>query len=520
MNTDRKINRALLLLLILSAGVRAMLAWYTELGYDEVYYWTYARYPDLSHFDHPPMVGWIIRIFSLNLMLQHEFFLRLGPVVIMTVNTWLVFLIGRLIRNPMTGFYAALMYTASFYAFVISGLFILPDAPQSLFWLLTVYLLLKALPDRELTGKSRNFMLLAGVTTGLALLSKYHGAFLIAGVFGFVLFHNKKWFTAKETWFALVVAVLIFMPVIIWNYRNDFASFMFHQERVVPGKAYGIAPEFFLRELGGEVFYNNPVVFVLAMAALIALARGKTFLGPGYRNLILWLHLPVWIIFLLVSLFRPTLPHWTGPAFTGFIFLAAARLDEHLQQRMVKPLVPVSLRVALTVLLLALVVAVTQAKLGWIPMSNAGIPDFSKDISGWRQLGEKAPPVLNLREKQGLMKPGSPLFTFRWFPAANFDYYLGEPTGRLVYGIGYLDRIHKYYWINQLHGNLSAGTDAWFIGLSDDYHDAAGLYSWMFDSISAPDTVNILRNGEIVRQAYLFRLKGLKEPLEFPIIQP
>ena len=139
---------------------------------------------------------------------------------------------------------------------------------------------------------------------------------------------------------------------------------------------------------------------------------------------------------------------------------------------------------------------------------------------GWRQVGEKVPPVLAQMEKKGLMQTNSPLFTFRWFPAANFDYYVCEKTGRKVYAVGYLPRIHKYYWINQLKGDLPKGSDAWFVGFSDDYHNAEGLYVWMFDSISGPDTVNIMRGGKIARQAYIFRLKGLKEDLKFPIIEP
>lgn len=122
MTRERKIAVTLALLLTLSAAIRAFLAWFTELGYDEVYYWTYAKYPDLSHFDHPPMVGWVIRFFSLDLLLQQEFFLRLGAVVIGTMNTWVIYRIGKWIKNDLTGLYAAFMYTASFYTSVVCGL--------------------------------------------------------------------------------------------------------------------------------------------------------------------------------------------------------------------------------------------------------------------------------------------------------------------------------------------------------------------------------------------------------------
>ncbi len=517
MTRERKIAVTLALLLTLSAAIRAFLAWFTELGYDEVYYWTYAKYPDLSHFDHPPMVGWVIRFFSLDLLLQQEFFLRLGAVVIGTMNTWVIYRIGKWIKNDLTGLYAAFMYTASFYTSVVCGLFILPDAPQSLMWLLTLLFLLKALPDRELMKESRWFMLFAGVTTGFALLSKYHAAFLITGTFAFILFYNRKWFTAKETWFAFITAILLFLPVILWNYRNDFVSFNFHEGRILPKKDLGLTPEFFLLELLGEFGYNNPVNFILVIASFVALGRGKQFIRADYRNLLLWIHLPMLIIFLAISMFRPTLPHWTGPAYFGFFLLGAAWLDDRLQQKGRDRIIPWSMRVALLVLVAVLVLGTGQVKSGWLDLSKVGITDISLDMYGWRQTGEKVPAVLDAREKDGLMKPNSPLFTFRWFPAANFDYYLCEPTGRKVYAVGYLPRIHKYYWINQLHGDLPKGTDAWFVGLSDDFHNTEILYGWMFDSICGPDTVNIMRGGKIARQAYVFRLKGLKEDLHFPI---
>jgi len=83
------------------------------LGNDEAYYYTYALYPALSHFDHPPMVGWVIQLFSLNLHFSSEIFIRLAAVLAGTVNTWLMYCIGKQLRDELTGWYAALLYTAS-----------------------------------------------------------------------------------------------------------------------------------------------------------------------------------------------------------------------------------------------------------------------------------------------------------------------------------------------------------------------------------------------------------------------
>jgi hypothetical protein len=50
----------------ISIVVKLVLSYFLELGNDEVYYYTYALQPDWNHFDHPPMVGWLIRIFTFN----------------------------------------------------------------------------------------------------------------------------------------------------------------------------------------------------------------------------------------------------------------------------------------------------------------------------------------------------------------------------------------------------------------------------------------------------------------------
>ena len=112
---EQDIKKAMVILLAVSVALRGVLAALLELGNDEVYYWTYALYPDWSHFDHPPMVGWVIQLFSLNLLFDSEFFIRLASVVFMTADTYIIYRIGKDIKDERTGFYAALLYTASIY---------------------------------------------------------------------------------------------------------------------------------------------------------------------------------------------------------------------------------------------------------------------------------------------------------------------------------------------------------------------------------------------------------------------
>ena len=514
MPDEKKIQRILWIIILISTLIRAFIGGFIELGNDEVYYWTYAKFPDLSHFDHPPMIGLIIQIFTLNLHFDNEFFIRLAAIFIGSVNTWLIFLTGRNIRDTLTGFYAALLYTASFYCFIISGTFILPDSPQVLFWLLSLYLLGRSLPDTKLSGKSRKYLLLAGVTIGLALLSKYHSIFLIFGAFLYMLFYNRKWFLARETWLALLIALLIFSPVILWNFNNHFISFTFHGERIEP-MARGIRWDYFVSEVIGQFFYNNPVNFIIIVFAMIALIRGQKILDKEYIRLILLISLPLALIFPVFSLFRPTLPHWTGPAYLGFILLAAAYLREISMKRPLVRIFPVPVHIALVFMLTIVIAGTFQIKYGWIPMQRLGIEDPARQLYGWKQLGEKFSLTVKKDEEQGILTGSSPILTFRWFPAANFDYYLARPLHKNVYALGELERIHKYYWIDRIRGPLQKGLNAYYLALSDDYRDPGGLYGMLFDSIRPADTLTIYRGQEIIRQAYVYRLIGLKEDIEF-----
>ena len=142
MRLKNKYDKIVVILILVSAVVKVFIAQSIELGNDEVYYWTYALYPALSHFDHPPMLGWVIQLFTFNLTFDSELFLRFGSIVLGMGSTWLIYLITKTIKNNKTGLYAVLLYLSSIYCFVIAGIFILPDAPQTFFWLLSVYLLI------------------------------------------------------------------------------------------------------------------------------------------------------------------------------------------------------------------------------------------------------------------------------------------------------------------------------------------------------------------------------------------
>ena len=292
---EDNIKRNLCYLLIISILIRCIIAAFFEFGNDEVYYWTYALYPDWSHFDHPPMVGLVMQLFSLNLTFTSEFALRLSSIIFMTINTVLMYLIGKEVKDKQTGFYAALLYTASIYSFVITGIFILPDTPLVLFTLLSTLHFTKYFKN-----KGNRHIILAGLYSGLAMLSKYSGAFLWIGVGLYIILYARDELKKPSLYVSAFISLICLTPILIWNINNDFISFTFHGDRV--GLFGEFHPEYFLAELIGEFGYNNPVNYILVIMTLIAIFKGKKFMADMPKRLFLCLSLPLIILFWIFSL--------------------------------------------------------------------------------------------------------------------------------------------------------------------------------------------------------------------------
>ena len=498
---EQNINKILIWLLVISAVVRGVLAAWMEFGNDEVYYWTYALYPDWSHFDHPPMVGRVIQLFSLNLLFDSEFFIRLASVVIMTANTYIIFRIGKELKDATTGLYAALLYTASIYAFVITGIFIMPDTPLMLFWLLAIWSAV-----RSLSLSKGRFFILFGLFSGLAMLSKYSGVFLWVGMGLYILVFNRKQLKNPYLYLSLLISAICCIPILYWNIKYNFASLSFHGERV-GGGALNFST--FGTELAGEFFYNNPVNFVLAIFAVVAVFKKRLNLEKSTQRLILCIALPMIALFWVFSLTRPTLPHWNAPAYVLLILLSAAYLkDKH-------ETLPQSIIAALSVLLITLVVGVAEIKTGFIPLDKhtepeqIGRDDFTVDMYGWRQLGEKFADFRAQKIAEGVMNEEDGIVANQWFPLANLDYYVARPLGLRVMGLGWPAFLHKYLWINDERGGFHLGENYWFLSDSRYPKDPKTTYQWYFKEIELVGVIEIDRCGKPAKNFFVYTCKDL-----------
>lgn len=508
------------LLIVVSAMVRGVLAGWLELGNDEVYYRLYALYPDWSYFDHPLMVGWTIRLFSLDLLFSHEFFIRLASVILGSVNTWIMFLIGKNLYNARAGWFAALLYTSSVYGFVITGTFILPDTPQGLFWLWSLLIMLQTLPfSPDNSNVRRNFLLL-GFLLGLGILSKYTVVFLWGGTVLYLLIYNRRWFKSLYFYYALAITAVLMLPLLIWNLQNDFISFTFHGNRVNTA-GFVFRPDYFLTEILGEFLYNNPINFVLIVLAVGVAFKGKLAADPKKTRIILLMGLPLIAVFLFFSLFRSTLPHWTAPGYTTLIPLAAVWLAAKPSLKTI----PGIIQSALALLIFTLILGMLQIRTGLIPLDstttyeNLGEDDPSLDMFGYREAGIVFGQIVSRDTQTGEMLPSSFLVGNNWFPLANYDYYAATPANLKSMAIGTLDKIHLYAWINRAEGGFVTGNDAYYITDSRDFRPPDSLMRSYFEQVIPADTIEIQRGGKPAKRIFIFRMKNLQRIPDDPLLR-
>ena len=121
---------------------------------DEAYYWTWTQHLQLSYFDHPPMVAWMMVPFT-ALLGDQVWVLRLPMVLAWLVAAGLIHATARrLFASDRAGLYALLIWTSL--PIVMGGFHIAtPDTPLVLFTALTYFLYFRALNSgRDQIGRA------------------------------------------------------------------------------------------------------------------------------------------------------------------------------------------------------------------------------------------------------------------------------------------------------------------------------------------------------------------------------
>ena len=263
---------AVALLIAALTAMRLVYAGVLDLRTDEAYYWTWSKESALSFLDHPPGIAWLIR-FGTAIFGDTSLGVRFGGIVAMLVTQLLLAdIVRRVTHDVRAVVFAVLMPEAALYY----GLLMAKVAPDTAMIPCAVAMLWSLVRLHE-SGNPR-WWLAAGLFAGLALLSKFTAIMLLPAVAAFVLVPDwrRRWLLSPWPFLAALIAVIVFLPVLIWNAEHDWASFRFQFVRAVATHplSFRTVGEFIGLQFGLVGFVLLPVV--LSGVTLTA--------WRGYRN--------------------------------------------------------------------------------------------------------------------------------------------------------------------------------------------------------------------------------------------
>ena len=240
---------------------------------DELYYIACCSRPDLGYVDHPPLSIWLLGAWR-AVFGESLFALRFPPALAGAVMVYLAgvqtkFLGGGRFAQSMAGL--AVMLSPVLLG--MTGIYNM-NPFDILVWQLAFLLLCR------LTVQARaERWLVLGLVLGLGLLNKVSVLWLGFGIFlGMLCTVQRNWLRTRWPYVAASVALLVFLPYMIWNVRNDFAHLEF-MRNAASEKYASQNPLSFLTAL---VMSNNPLAMPLWLGGLWFLFRNLPFRLLGW----------------------------------------------------------------------------------------------------------------------------------------------------------------------------------------------------------------------------------------------
>lgn len=288
---------------------------------DEAQYWVWSLKPDWGYYSKPPMVAWVIRLFSW--LGDSELAVRAGTLLLHLLTASLVCALGHRMFGVRVGIASAMLFI-SLPLVGFNSLFMTTDAPLLFFWGIATYALWHAVERNRWTD-----WILVGVAAGLGLLSKYSMTIFAPSVaLVLCLPHYRRHWRNPLVYVAAVLALIIFLPNLWWNAQMDFVSFR-HTAEISQLDRGLFHPARLAEFIGGQIGCMGPIVFVFLVIALVSPSvwhdRRLGFLAA--------LTLPFLALISLQALLAKANANWAAPAYFAGTLLVAAQLVIHQRMR-------------------------------------------------------------------------------------------------------------------------------------------------------------------------------------------
>lgn len=196
--------------------------------------------------------------------------------------------------------------------YLISGGLLTMNVFEKWFWMGCVYVIIRIIQ----TGNSRLWVWF-GMISGLGLMNKHSTLFFGSAVLvGVLLTSQRNELRKPWIWIAGAIAVLIFLPNLIWQIQHHFPTLEDLRGVQASGKNVVLGPAAFIRQ---QIFMMHPITFPVWLSGLWFFLAGQ---GKRYRVLG-W----VYLIMLLEFMVLHGKDYYLAPAYPMLLAAGAVAIE-------------------------------------------------------------------------------------------------------------------------------------------------------------------------------------------------
>lgn len=189
---------------------------------DELYYIACSEHPAFGYVDQPPLSIFILRL-SRFILGDSLHALRFLPALAGSCVILFAALTARKLGGKRFAMRLASFSVLAAHGLIGNGKTFSMNPFDVLFWAIAGYITVMIFRDQK-----PRLWLLFGLTAGLGLLNKYSIGFMLIGlVGGMLLTRQRKHLFSKWFWLGAAIAMILFLPHLIWQIIHGFPSFEF-----------------------------------------------------------------------------------------------------------------------------------------------------------------------------------------------------------------------------------------------------------------------------------------------------
>lgn len=353
---------------------------------DEFLYLAEAHHMAWGYMEIPPLLS--VFAWMTNWLGHSIFWIKFWPSLFGALT---YFITGKIILSLGGRSFALFL---AFLAFIL-GLYLRmnflfqPNFLEVFFWTMIAYSIC-----RFIQSQNNKWLYLFGISAGFGMISKYSVAFFILSILGgLIITRNRKIFVNKHFYFAGLIALLIFLPTLVWEYQNHFPV-IFHMKELQQTQLQYVNPKGFLVD---QLLMNLPCFFIW-IAGLYFVA----FKEEGKYRIFAWAYFFV-IVLLLYFHGKNYYSAGVYPALFAFGAFQLERFADKYSRAWKYvfiiiplaigiPIIPLGLPVAKPAVLASYYKTIHAKKSGflkWEDLKDHPLPQDFADMLGWKEMTRK-----------------------------------------------------------------------------------------------------------------------------------